>query len=141
MVRESLLPACAFRRSSILRLPRDQDELKHAGVASIDHKIRVIRASELASDPAETVREAADAFAASRPWWLHTDLDVLSTESLPAVDYRQPGGLTWDQLTEVTRAALVIPGVAGWTVTIYNPDLDPGLEYARRIVAYITSSL
>ena len=25
-------------------------------------------------------------------WWLHVDLDVLSTNSLPAVDYPQPEG-------------------------------------------------
>ena len=28
------------------------------------------------------------------PWWLHTDLDVLATSELAAVDYPQPGGLT-----------------------------------------------
>ena len=39
-------------------------------------------------------------------WWLHVDLDVLSTDSLPAVDYPQPGGLNWEQLEKLTATAL-----------------------------------
>src|SRR5438552_18184633 len=27
--------------------------------------------------------------------WLHVDLDVLSTRSMSAVDYKQPGGINW----------------------------------------------
>src|SRR5215475_3369580 len=34
---------------------------------------------------------------AGQRWWLHTDLDVLTTAELAAVDYPQPGNLTWDQ--------------------------------------------
>ncbi len=58
-------------------------------------------------------------------WWLLFDLDVLSTESPSAVDYRLLGGIDWDQLTQFTRHMLAAPGVIGWDVTIYNPDLDP----------------
>jgi arginase len=56
------------------------------------------------------------------------------TEALGAVDYPQPGGLDWDQLGELTAAALAVPGCAGWTVAIYNPDLDPGGRQVGRIV-------
>jgi arginase family enzyme len=72
-------------------------------------------------------------------WWPHVDLDVLATEELSAVDYPQPGGLTWQQLGEITMAALTVPGCAGWTVAIYNPDLDPDGRQAARIVDYIAS--
>ena len=71
-------------------------------------------------------------------WWLHIDLDVLSTEALPAVDYLQPGGLGWSQLTTLTTTALSTPGLAGIDVTIYNPDLDPGRVYAGRIIDYLS---
>ena len=77
--------------------PRDQDELQAAGVHSIDDQIRVVRQPELAVDPVQTVRDSAGVFASGGWWWLHTDLDVLSTESLPSVDYRQAGGLDWQQ--------------------------------------------
>jgi arginase len=64
---------------------------------------------------------------------------VLATEALGAVDYRQPGGLDWGQLGELTGAALAVPGCAGWTVAIYNPDLDPGARDAGRIVDYLAA--
>ena len=49
--------------------------------------------------PAEITAEglAAAAAALPAPWWLHTDLDVLATADFAAVDYPQPGGLTWRQ--------------------------------------------
>ena len=71
-------------------------------------------------------------------WWLHVDLDVLSTEALPAVDYLQPGGLSWSQLTTLTTTALTTSGLVGMDVTIYNPDLDPDRVYARRIIDYLS---
>jgi arginase len=70
------------------------------------------------------------------PWWFHLDLDVLSTDALPAIDYPQEGGIRWDDLDVVAAAALAA-GPAGWDVTIYNPDLDPDRTHARRIVRFI----
>jgi arginase len=64
------------------------------------------------------------------PWWLHVDLDVLGSTELPAMDYPQPGGLTWQQLTQITVAALATDGRAGWSVCIYTPTLTP-TERAR----------
>ncbi len=70
-------------------------------------------------------------------WWLHVDLDVLSSEALPAVDYRQDGGLSWSDLTALTRSAISAGGCLGATVTIFNPDLDPDGRYALAIVEFI----
>ena len=75
------------------------------------------------------------------PWWLHTDLDVLATTELAAVDYPQPGGLTWPELGQITSAALAAPGCAGWSVCIYNPDLDPGRGGADAIISYLTGAI
>lgn len=36
-----------------------------------------------------------------------------------------------------TKRALATPGVIGWDVTIYNPDLDANRVAARRIVRYV----
>jgi arginase len=72
------------------------------------------------------------------PWWFHLDLDVLSTDALPAVDYPQRGGLDWEELVTVATTALMAQP-RGWDVTIYNPDLDPERIHARRIVAFIAS--
>jgi arginase len=73
--------------------------------------------------------------------WLHVDLDVLSTRALPAVDYQQPGGLSWGQLERLTGAILSSGNVSGMNVTIYNPDLDPDRRFARRIIRYLQTAL
>jgi arginase len=75
------------------------------------------------------------------PWWLHTDLDVLATGELAAMDYPQPVGLTWGQLAGLTAAALAADGCAGWSVCIYNPDLDPGRDGADAIISCITQAI
>jgi len=78
----------------------------------------------------------ADAVGGTGAWWLHVDLDVLSTEALPAVDYPQEGGLGWERLELVAGTALEAAGCAGASVTIYNPELDGGAA-APRIVRFV----
>lgn len=120
---------------------RDQQELADAGVESIDGVVDVIRTEGLTQAAIETlVTERIDRLDALGRWWLHVDLDVLSTVSLSAVDYRQDGGLDRPTLTALTERALGARGVAGWTVTIYNPDLDPDGLQAEAIVRYIARS-
>ena len=117
--------------------PRDSAELAAAGVASLDGRLgALIRPAELTAD-----RYAAALASLPPPWWLHTDLDVLATGELAAVDYPQPGGLTWDQLAGLTGTALAADGCAGWSVCIYNPDLDPRRDGADAIVSYITQAI
>jgi arginase len=117
--------------------PRDGDELAAAGIATLAGQLRAL------IRPA-AVTPASCAAAAARlpaPWWLHTDLDVLATSELAAVDYPQPGGLTWAQLSQITTAALTAHGCAGWSVCIYNPDLDPDRNGADNIIAYLTHAI
>jgi arginase len=117
--------------------PRDSSELAAAGVASLDGQLgALIRPPELTTD-----RYAAALASLPPPWWLHTDLDVLATTEFAAVDYPQPGGLTWDQLADLTAAALAADGCAGWSICIYNPDLDPDGHGADAIVSYITQAI
>ena len=117
--------------------PRDAGELAAAGVPTLAGRLRaLIRPAELAAE--DCVAAAATLPA---PWWLHTDLDVLATDELAAVDYPQPGGLTWQQLGQLTSAALATPGCAGWSVCIYNPDLDPGLDGADAIIGYLVQAI
>jgi len=117
--------------------PRDATELATAAVASLDGQLgALIRPPDLTAD-----RYAAALAGLPSPWWLHTDLDVLATGELAAVDYPQPGGLTWAQLAGLTAAALATDGCAGWSVCIYNPDLDPGHDGADAIISYITHAI
>lgn len=118
--------------------PRDSAELSSATVESIANRVRTVTGGELvkgnttklAASAAEHLRVEAE------NWWLHVDLDVLSTEALPAVDYPQPGGLSWSQLRQLTWAALTDGGCVGASVVIYNPQLDEG-AHAEVIVGYL----
>ena len=64
-------------------------------------------------------------------FWMHVDADVLDDAIMPAVDYRLPDGLSWEELTTVLRIAIASNGVVGLDVTIYNPKLDPDGAGAR----------
>jgi arginase len=129
-------------RDAIVALgPRDEREIAEAGVPSIADVVTIVRPDQLAAHPEEVASAAVASFGLRPGWWLHVDLDVLSTDSLDAVDYRQPGGIGWDVLTRLTRTALAQPGALGWDVTIFNPDLDPDGTGARRIVRYLAEAL
>jgi len=130
----SVLPRISAR-DVIAVGPRDGGELAAAGVPSLAGQLgALIRPAELAAG-------WAAAACLSAPWWLHTDLDVLASTELAAVDYPQPGGLTWSQLGDITSAALAADGCAGWSVCIYNPDLDPGRDGADAIISYLTRAI
>jgi arginase len=65
--------------------------------------------------------------------WIHLDTDVLDDAVMPAVDYRMPGGLSWDELATLLCAA-VSGGAIGINVTIFNPKLDGDGSIARALV-------
>jgi arginase len=133
------LPCLSARHLAVLG-PRDQKEIADAGQLSIrDHVAHYRSGAQLAAE--QSYAEIADAVTASAAaadagWWCHVDLDVLDSASLSAVDYPQPGGLSWNQLERLTAACLRVPGCLGASVVIYNPDLDGG-SAAGRIVDYI----
>ena len=120
---------------------RDQPELADAGVGSLEDVVRVVRPEAISPDADAAGRELAIALGRRGPFWLHVDLDVLATDSLPAIDYPQAGGLDWVTLTALTRRVLMSRSVLGWDVTIYNPDLDPGGGHAEEIVRYLAAVL
>jgi len=133
-----LIPMIKLANVAVLG-PRDKKILQEASVYSLsdevdfydDKALRNENVEDLARYVLSRLQEGTDG------WWLHVDLDVLSTNSLPAVDYPQPGGLNWKQLECVTTTALTTHHNIGWNVTIYNPDLDPERISARRIVQYL----
>src|SRR5262245_48457835 len=117
---------------------RDAEILRAEGVPTLADRVSMVAGHHLRSDPAGVTRKTCSSLGA--PWWFHLDLDVLSTEAMSAVDYRQPGGLGWNELLIVAATALE-GGPLGWDVTIYNPDLDPDRVHARRIVRFVASAI
>lgn len=57
-------------------------------------------------------------------FFIHVDADVLDDAVMPAVDFRLPGGLSWDELAAVLGIALSSRKALGLEITIYNPRLD-----------------
>jgi arginase len=73
--------------------------------------------------------------------WIHCDVDVLDDAIMPAVDYRMPGGLSWDELTTTLRTAVVSGRAVGLEITIFNPRLDPDGSVASNLVDAIVAGL
>lgn len=120
---------------------RDRDVLQKTNVRSLDGTVKLYSDSALLSGGIESLTKKAlqQLDGNTQRVWLHIDLDVLSTESLPAVDYQQPGGLSWEQLEVLGKTATSHGKIAGCDVTIYNPDMDPDGRLARRIVSFLGS--
>ena len=119
--------------------PRDRADIVRYGAEPLSDRVACDDAEAVAVDPIGVTEHALAAVSAS-PWWFHVDLDVLSTEALPAVDYPQPGGLRWEELDAITTVALAAQPI-GWDVTIYTPDLDPDRTHAERIVRYLAEAV
>ena len=116
--------------------PRDRVELEFAGIPAVGDLVTFRDAEWLAIADDEEL--AATLGPVGDDWWLHIDLDVLSTDALPAVDYPQPGGIDWQRLDDVTRVVLERPGCRGASIVIYNPELDGGTA-APRIAEFCRS--
>jgi arginase len=116
---------------------RDAEESAAHGMQPLPPALHAMELDTVrALGAAEAARRAVGLLSgggADAGYWVHLDVDVLDDALMPAVDYRQPDGLTWQELETVLRTALSGGGAAGLTVTIFNPRLDPGGTLARRL--------
>ena len=74
-------------------------------------------------------------------FWIHLDVDVLNDKVMPAVDYRLPGGLGYEELAQLLQAVVGSGKAVGMDLTIFNPNLDPGGSLARRLVLTLAAGL
>jgi arginase len=109
---------------------RDRQERQTAGsqdiAASAIHlfELDLIRRGGIENSSREAVLTVARPELAPG-FWLHLDADVLDDAAMPAVDYRQADGLSPKELTILLRTARESRRLAGMSVAIYNPALDP----------------
>jgi arginase len=135
------LPALAPGAIAMLG-PRDHLFRKAANVPTIADRVWLRSAGEVSADPSGYARMAIEHVVAhASGWWLHIDLDVLALSDFAACgapgEVSLAGGLTWQQLTEIAASALRGGSCAGWSMSIYKPDLDPDRSAARRIVGFV----
>lgn len=120
---------------------RDEVYRRDISVPTIAGRVSLRTAAVLHEDPAGDGDRAARQVGSQAPgWWLHTDLDVLDRQDFSAcgaaTDDTMPGGLSWPELAAIASSALHA-GARGWSIAVYNPDLDPDRRAAARIVSFI----
>lgn len=124
---------------------RDVEEQRKYG--SQDIRKTGIHALEL-----DEVRELGAAVASQRAagilgrsgikgFWVHLDADVLDDAVMPAVDYRLPGGLSWDELSATLWVLMATGQAVGVNIGIFNPALDEDGSIARELVSCLVAGL
>jgi arginase len=122
---------------------RDAQEQRKYGSQSLSPHILALDLSEVRRLGIERAAQRAveHLTAPERPtrgFFIHLDADVVSDDLMPAVDYRIPDGLTWDELRTVLEVALDSGRAVGIEITIYNPALDAsgasGRELSRTLI-------
>jgi arginase len=107
---------CGFRLSGSRRSGRVRQplpaELRACDLASV-RRLGAARASL-----GHLTRPELDGF------FIHLDADCLDDAIMPAVDFRIPGGLSWDELAAALRIILASAKAVGLEVAIYNPRVD-----------------
>ena len=73
--------------------------------------------------------------------WVHLDADVLDDAIMPAVDSRQPDGLSYTELIEFLRPLLDSPLATGMQVTIFDPELDRDGKIAAKFTDALIEAL
>ncbi|MBR0667627.1 arginase family protein [Roseomonas hellenica] len=74
-------------------------------------------------------------------FFIHCDADSLDDAIMPAVEYRLPDGLSWEELRRVLEIAIGTGRAAGLEVTVYNPRLDPDGAAGRGLTRTLIAAL
>jgi arginase len=72
-------------------------------------------------------------------YWVHLDVDVLDHHEFPATDYPNAAGLSLAEAGDLLRPLTTAPGMIGFSVGCYNPEMDPDGECARALVGLLGS--
>ena len=124
---------------------RDIDEQKEHGSQDVrDTRISVFTLEEVqAMGCAAAAQEALQRLQKNplEGFWIHLDADVLEDAIMPAVDYRLPGGLQWEEVRDALRVLMASGQAVGITVTILNPRLDPDGSITRKFTQTLITGL
>jgi arginase len=105
-------------------LVRDLADIRKEGLAAV-----------LGAATARLTRHGPEGF------FIHLDADVLADAIMPAVDYREPDGLGFDEVAEILRVAVATGKAVGLEFTIFNPSLDADGSLAKHLVGMLEAGL
>lgn len=105
---------------------RDEGEAESYGSQPLPPTMRAFSLADVRRLGIEAAARDAVDYLSKRAegYWIHFDADVLDDVIMPAVDYRIPDGLTWQEIETVLRTALGSGRAVGMEITIFNPTLD-----------------
>lgn len=123
---------------------RDEDEQAEYGSQPLPPELR---AFDLATVRRMGIEAAAGAAVEHltrdglEGFFIHLDADSLSDDIMPAVDYRTPDGLSWEELKTTLQIALGSGKAVGLEVAIYNPNLDKDGSAGRGLAEVLIAAL
>lgn len=106
---------------------RDHKDQKEYGSQPLPEELKALDLPAVrAKGIGAAAREAVDHLTRAEldGFFIHVDADCLDDAIMPAVDFRVPGGLSWEELSAALRIALSSDKAVGLEITIYNPRLD-----------------
>jgi arginase len=123
---------------------RDHKDQKEYGSQPLPEELRALDLNAVRRLGVEAAALAAVEHLA-RPeldgFWIHVDADCLDDAIMPAVDFRVPGGLSWDELGAALRIILASGRTVGLEVAIYNPRLDEDGSAGRGLAEVLAAAL
>ena len=124
--------------------PRDAWQAHEAGSQPLPPTIFAQDLDEVRRVGADEAARAAIEHLARRDldgFWIHLDVDVLDDAIMPAVGYRMPDGLSWQELETILNAAMRSGRALGIDITIFEPKLDKTGAIARDLVNSLARGL
>jgi arginase len=122
--------------------PRDAEQAREYGSQPLPPTIFAQDLEEVRRVGAEeAARAAIEHLSRLDGFWIHLDVDVLDDAIMPAVGYRMPGGLSWQELETILNAAMRSGRARGINITIFEPKRDQTGAIARDLVNTLARGL
>ena len=114
-------------------------------------EIEFLESSPIAQFSMETIRDSGVESAAREALrtleskvdkiFVHFDIDVITSDDMPAVDVPHSNGLTYDEAARALKIFVKSDHFIGMEVTEFNADKDPDHQLATRLTDLIISAL
>lgn len=136
LVQDEDIIAFGYRDTEEHKKHGSQD-IRETGINAFElEQVRVLGSATVARQAIERLQKNQ-----LNGFWIHLDADALDDAIMPAVDYRLPGGLQWDELNAVLGVLMASGQAVGITITIFNPKLDPDGSIAGKFSQSIIAGL